>query len=302
VALVLVAACAMRPVRPATTPSTASPCVPAGRWIDPRTGYATALADVVRRAVAARVVLLGEDHDRAGHHRWQLYVAAAITGAAPHVVLGFEMFPRRVQPALDRWVDGATDEQTFLAESDWTHVWGFDPALYRPLFRFARTQRIPMRALNVERTLVHRVAERGWREIPDDAREGLSTPAPASASYRDRLAVAWHAHRPPDGPEDPAALDRFIDAQLVWDRAMATAIHDALAERPDTVLVALLGRGHVEHEGGVPAQLADLDAPRPLVLLPWNADRPCTELVPTVADLVFGLDDPDAASENEEGA
>ena len=259
-------------------------------------------ADVVRRAVAARVVLLGEDHDRAGHHRWQLYVAAAIAGAAPYVVLGLEMFPRRVQPALDRWVAGVVDERTFLAESDWARVWGFDPALYRPLFRFARTQRLPMRALNVERTLVHRVAERGWQEIPADAREGVSTPAPASTVYRERLAVTWRAHRPPEASDDPAALDRFVEAQLVWDRAMAIAIRASLADRPDTVVVAMLGRGHVEHGAGVPAQLADLDAPRPLVLLPWDADRACSELPKTAVDGIFGLDDPGGPSDNRNGA
>ena len=83
---------------------------------------------------------------------------------------------------------------------------------------------------------------------------------------------------------------------------MATAIRDELAERPGTVMVALLGRGHVEHEGGVPAQLADLDAPRPLVLLPWDTDRPCDELAQRTADVVFGLDDLGPASDNQSGA
>jgi len=277
-----------------------SACVPPGRWIDPKTGFAVALPDVVHRAVASRVVLLGEDHDRVDQHRWQLDTAAAIAGAAPRMTLGFEMLPRRVQPVLDRWVDGQLDEPSFLAETDWTHVWGFDADLYLPLFRFARRHRVPMRGLNVDRTLVHRVAMQGWAAIPDDAREGLSAPAPPSPAYRARLADAWHAHRRDEAPGDDAAFERFVEAQLVWDHAMAAAIASARAERPDTVVVVAVGRGHVERGDGIPAQLTAAGIPPPLVLVAWEAGRSCDDLVPGVADLVFGLDAPAAASDKSE--
>ena len=270
-------------------PSVGASCAPAGRWVDPRTGYAVAVPDVLDRIAAARIVLLGEDHDRAEQHRWQAIVAAAIAGRTPRVILGFEMFPRRVQPALDRWVAGNVDEAALLAESDWRRVWGFDADLYRPLFELARTLRIPMRALNVERTLVRRVADGGWAGVPEGEREGVATPAAASAAYRTRLEEAWRAHQPSGHPADEAALDRFVEAQLVWDAAMATAIHAALAEHPGAVLVGIVGRGHVEHGDGIPAQLAALGAPPPVVLVPWERDRSCAELVPDVADLVFGL-------------
>jgi uncharacterized iron-regulated protein len=150
-----------------------------------------------------------------------------------------------------------------------------------------------MIALNVDRTLVHRVAKDGWASVPEDAREGVSTPVPASARYRKRLAMAWRAHAA-SRSDDPAALDRFVEAQLVWDRAMAEAIRTALAARPRGIVVAVMGRGHVEHGDGVPAQLAALGAPRPVVLVPWNAERPCDELVPGLADAVFGVDEPES--------
>ena len=250
---------------------------------------------VVARAARARIVLLGEDHEVRDHHRWQTDVLAAIAGRVGVVRVGFEMFPRRVQPALDRWSAGALDEERFLVESDWAHVWGADPTLYWPLFHAVRLHRMPMVALNVERTLVHRVATDGWTAVPDDAREGVSTPAPASARYRETLASAWRAHAGARG-DDSAALERFVEAQLLWDRAMAEAIRSALATRPRGIVVGIMGRGHVEHRDGVPAQLAALGAPRPVVLVPWTADRPCEELVPGLADAVFGVDDVPAAA------
>ena len=269
----------------------AAPCVPAGRWIDPRTGHAVALPDVVTRAVAARIVLLGEDHDRAVHHRWQATTTAAIAGRAAHTTLALEMFPRRVQPALDRWVAGDIDADRFLAASEWRHVWGFDPETYWPIFALARGFGIPMRALNVDRTLVRRVAEHGWARVPDADREGVPTPSPASPAYRARLADAWRAHPGHGGPIDDVAFDRFVESQLVWDAAMASALRAVVAERPDAVVVGIVGRGHVEHGDGIPAQLRAMGAPEPLVAVPWDRERPCDDLDTGVADVVFGIDD-----------
>jgi hypothetical protein len=57
-----------------------------------------------------------------------------------------------------------------------------------------------------------------------------------------------------------------------------------------------MGAGHLEHRDGVPAQLAALGAPRPLVLLPWDAARDCADLTPGLADAVFGIELPIATS------
>ena len=133
------------------------------------------------------VVLLGESHDNAEHHRWQLHTIAALHALQPNLVLGFEMFPRRVQKALDEWVAGELGEEEFLKRSEWNRVWGFDARLYMPIFDFARMHRVPMLALNVDRDLVARVGERGWASIPESEREGVGDPAAPSAGYREAL-------------------------------------------------------------------------------------------------------------------
>ena len=60
----------------------------------------------------------------------------------------------------------------------------------------------------------------------------------------------------------------------------------------ERLVVAILGMGHVEHAHGVPHQLAALGVTGTVGLLPWDADRPCEDLVPGVADAVFGVDPP----------
>ena len=69
------------------------------------------------------MVLLGETHDNAAHHRWQLHTIAGLHALRPDLALGFEMFPRRIQPVLERWTNGALSEAAFLAEVEWERVW-----------------------------------------------------------------------------------------------------------------------------------------------------------------------------------
>jgi uncharacterized iron-regulated protein len=90
--------------------------VPMGTWVDP--GSNEQRDDAVVALAKRGVVLLGESHDQPEHHRWQLHTITALFNHRPDMVLGFEMFPRRVQPVLDRWSKGELDETTFLRGRD----------------------------------------------------------------------------------------------------------------------------------------------------------------------------------------
>ncbi len=269
--------------------------------------YGGVMADMARRPV----VLLGETHTSAENHRWQLQVLSALYGRNVNMVLGFESFPRSVQPVLDRWTRGELSEKKFLEDSRWNEVWTFDPDLYMPLFHFARMHRIPMIALNVERDLVSKVREKGWKEIPEEDREGVASPVPASTAYLEELAEIFALHVKASGPKDkkntdesapkPVKLDdpaflKFVDAQLLWDRAMAEKLAEARTGGGDPLVVGIVGAGHLEYGYGITRQLADLGVAKAAVLLPWSVERPCSDLVSkagvAVADAVFGVKDP----------
>src|SRR5690606_40031650 len=121
---------------------------PAGTWLAPATGTTVPHDELMARMARQQVVLLGETHDRFDIHRWQLHVAAGLLASGRPLMVGFEMFPRRVQPALDAFIAGEVEADAFLERSEWENVWGFDPQLYLPLFHFCRQFKIPMLALN----------------------------------------------------------------------------------------------------------------------------------------------------------
>jgi uncharacterized iron-regulated protein len=276
-------------------------CPTPGAWVAVSdSGRSVRGSDAVTAELAQRrVVLLGESHDNAEHHRWQLHTIAALHARQPRLALGFEMFPRRVQPVLDQWSAGELTEEQFLARSDWASVWGHDPQLYMPIFHFARMHRIPMIALNVERSLVRRVGSEGWDAVPPAEREGVGEPASAPAPYLSFLYESYLIHlpeaqRPRRAPTEEdlrsPQFRRFVESMQVWDRAMAQAIVERLSAGQTPLVVAIMGAGHLRDGHGVPHQLRGLGIADPAVLLPWDVSEDCALLTAGVADLAFGVE------------
>ena len=290
----------MIPAAAASTPSQCDAFL--AEWLNPADGQRLSQQELLDEMVKRPVVLLGEVHVNADHHRWQTNVLAALHSREPNLVIGLEMLPRRMQPVLDEWSRGRLDEEEFLERAQWRELWGYDAELYLPILHFARMHRLPMVALNIDRELVSKVGAEGWESLARDERMGLSDPAPASEAYRlslgelftYKMSAGIHGNTHEQSEDAPQleevmqmeAFDNFVDAQLTWDRAMAEALADAHRLDPDAVVVGIVGRGHLEYDYGIPTQLADLGIDDPAVLLPVD-DNDCEYIEAGLADAVF---------------
>lgn len=296
---VAVAALAAR--KPPAEPPAPAYCKAGGNWLSLGTTppRPSTIQEIVANAAKQDVVLLGEQHDLEDHHRWQLQMLSALHAQRPNMVIGFEMFPRRVQPVLDKWVAGSLTAQEFLKQAEWDKVWTFPPQIYMPLFEFARINKIPMRALNVDKNLTRLVAEKGWEGVPEETREGIGRPAPALPAYLEFLRDIYQMHEKASGshagkkgaPVD-AGFKGFVDSQLTWDRAMAEAlsleISPAGSKNP-ALVVGIMGSGHIRYGHGVPHQLGALGAPKVASLLPVALEGECLHLDRGLATAVFTL-------------
>jgi len=270
-----------------------SECVPVASWVVPG-GKKVPDTEVISRAVNQSVVLLGEEHANPEHHRWQLQMLVSLYTLHPDMVIGFEMFPRRVQNVLDQWVAGEFSVAEFLVAVDWKHIWNTDASAYLPLFHFARMNRIPMVALNIDVHLRQEISLKGFDSISDDKLKGVTRPAVPSVAYLDYLMPIYKKHDRGNKDKgeishDDLDFQRFVGGQQLWDRAMAQALHSALSRPGRPLVVGIMGAGHIKYGYGVPHQLKDLGIEDVAMFLPWDGSKACEHFVPGIADAVFGV-------------
>ena len=211
-----------------------------------------ATGKLAAQLASKRVVFVGEIHNRYDHHLNQLEIIRLLRERDPNLAIGVEYFPRSVQPQLDDYIAGKTSEQEFLSGAEYFKNWGYDYRLYSPIFRYAREQHIPVRALNVPNELPSAVARVGINGLPEQQRKNLPRDRePADSAYRARLREAFQAH----GPSKPSDFEHFVEAQLVWDEGMAESAAAYLDANPSRRMVILVGAGHVEFGSGIPKRL-----------------------------------------------
>lgn len=249
------------------------------QWIDPSSTKVLNKIDLIKNMAKKQVVLLGESHDIAEIHRWQLSVANYINAYQPKMLMGFEMFPASKQEILDNWCAGKYKTEEFLQIVEWEKVWGFDKELYLPLFQFCRQNGVPMIGLNCKRDLVTQVGQVGWENIED--KDGLTPAAAALDGYKEFLSKTV-------GFEVP---NRFIASQQTWDRAFACNIKKALDKYgQDYTMIGIIGKGHLEFGFGTPHQLNDLGVTNHAVLITTDKNELKDDEIKNIADAIFRLD------------
>jgi len=275
-------------------------CIAPNQWYNPDDMGLISSNEFLRNAAKGRVVLLGEHHAQGDHQRWELHTLAALHALNPNMAIGFEMFPRKAQPVLDKWIAGELTEAEFLEQSNWQKYWNFDSKYYMPLFHFARMNQIPIHALNVSRDLLKKVRKDGWQNIPEKDREGVTDPAPPGEGYKNLLISIYQqhgAHKPgakkgePDTASDleSPGFKRFLQGQTLWDAAMAQIIFHEIEKDPSLLFVGVMGSGHVVNDYGIPDQLKSLGQNDVTTMIAWHDDFGCEGIEGQFADAVIGM-------------
>jgi uncharacterized iron-regulated protein len=211
-----------------------------------------ALDLLVAQLAADRVVFVGEIHDRYDHHLNQLEIIKRLHELDPNLAIGVEYFQQPFQKQVDDYIEGRTSESEFLRATEYYQRWGYDYRLYAPIFRYARDQHIPVRALNVPTALTSAVAKVGVAGLSEQQRAYLPRQIePADEEYKSRLRDAFEGH---PGLK-PDAFNHFVEAQLVWDEGMAESAAAYLEANTGRRMVILAGAGHVEYGSGIPKRL-----------------------------------------------
>jgi len=249
--------------------------------VDPDAPTRRELIDIL---AAADAVYLGELHDRAYDHRAQLEILRELHARSPNIAIAMEMFYRPFQGAIDAYLAGDIDEAELVERTEYETRWGYPWELYAPILRFARDRGIPVIAANVPIEITRQVAAGGLDSLgPNDLQYAppIDEIDLSDADYRAALYDIFQMHarmgaghaatggeesgaeeseseesesgEPEHGNDD--GFDRFFAAQVLWDETIAESIAIALRDDPDRQVIAILGRGHVAYDFGVPSRV-----------------------------------------------
>jgi len=224
------------------------------------------LSEVLPGLQGKKIVLVGEQHDRKGHHAAQLEIIKALHRSGTPVAVGLEMFRTNSQGALDQWVKERLSEKEF--QKIYYDNWGFPWALYSMIFEFAREMKLPLVALNVPRAVTQQVARGGFQSLSEEQRANLPfVECRVEPEYMDFIKRAYGAHG-----HGQMNFTNFCEAQLVWDKAMALHSIEYVKKNPDRTLVLLAGTGHAWKKG-IPERIKERSSLTYAVLLPEIPDH-----------------------------
>ena len=211
-------------------------------------GMDLTLAEAVADLKKNRIVLVGEHHNKVQHHRAQLAVIRALKEAGIEVAIGLEMFRHESQPALDQWVSGKIDPESF--EKIYYDNWNFPWQAYSMIFEYARKHKIPMIGLNVPREITRKVSRNGFKSLTEEQKGQLAeVSCVVDQQYMNYIRQAFGGHG-----HGQLNFIYFCEAQMVWDTAFAVYSLSYLEKNPNAVVVLLTGVGHAQ-KGAVPRQI-----------------------------------------------
>ncbi len=231
------------------------------------TGCATAppYTDWEDRLRGDTIVLLGEVHDNAEHHRRRLAVLRRAFAAGWRPAIAMEQFDRERQSDIDRArrerprdaqrvIDLAT-QSSGKTGGNWN--WNF----YRPFVELALEYEVPLIAANLSSADTSKVVREGYAAVFDAqtlSALGLDQPIPATMqSAQEREIEVGHCNALP-----AKMLPAMARGQLARDAVMASTLN----QRPNQGLVLLAGNGHVRRDIGVPHWLNAVSRTRTLAI------------------------------------
>lgn len=206
-----------------------------------------AAADFFNQIRNQRIVMVGESHTNAMHHRVEFEVIKGLVAAGKPVCLALEMFTAAQNRALQNYIDGKFSREDFVDSTGWFESWGYDFRMYQPIFEFARENKIKIYGVNLERNYVSKIGRNGLKGLSEAELKNLP-PIDTTHVEHQFLFKAYLGGSDATAPEFLA--NKYI-AQCAWDAVMAAGAIKAAQENPEAVVVVLAGSGHIDYNLGI---------------------------------------------------
>jgi uncharacterized iron-regulated protein len=239
----------------------------------------------------ARVLYLGETHDRDRDRKIQLKIIQELQKRNPQVAIAMEMFQIPYQDAIDSYLAGNLTEKDLLEQTEYEQRWGYSWESYAPILRFAKEKQLSVLAVNTPSEITRQVAKAGLDSLTPQQRKIIP---PASeirtdnAAYRQMLAKTFAQHQH-SNRGNSSGFDRFFLAQVLWDETMAAEVAKFAKANPKHQVAVIAGQGHIIYGYGILSRVARRMPPQfsqVSVLLSLPQD-PATNSNQPIADYIW---------------
>jgi uncharacterized iron-regulated protein len=223
-------------------------------------GKTVSFQELLTDLKSVRVIFIGEKHDNLQHHLAQLQVIKGLQEEGVDLAVGLEMFRTDSQKALDDWVAGSMPYLDFIKV--YHDNWMFWQE-YEEIYIYAREKKIPLVGLNISRDITRLVALKGFDALSAEQLEKLPVvQCKVDQPYMEFIKRALGGHELQE-----IQFKYFCEAQMLWDKVMATNLKHYLDKNPDKTVVVLAGGGH-SWKYGIPSQFEEISDIPFRVLLP----------------------------------
>jgi len=197
----------------------------------------------------ADVVLVGEWHTHAGVHRFQADLLQALSRTPKAITLSMEQFARPAQKVLNDYLNSRIGEQPLMSEGD---AWPNYESDYRPLVEFAKANDMDVLAANAPKPMVRCIGREGLTyldKLSAERRQQVASEINTGPSaYKDKFMASMHHGK-------PEQTERQYAAQVTWDETMAESIVNYLKDNPETQILHIAGKFHIEDGLGTKASI-----------------------------------------------
>lgn len=191
------------------------------------------------------IVLLGELHDNADHHKNQLAVVETLISNGHNVHLGMEFLNYTDQYEIYKYGAGLSTKEDFLKAVEWQNLESFE--FYSPMLDAVHSNNGSVLGLNIPRPITSKVAKNGIGSLNKSELALLPHPLTLGSDfYFERFYLAVGGEHV---PEDK--IKNYFWSQSVWDDVMSWQAIEFMNKNPNDTLVIIVGDFHVSYGGGL---------------------------------------------------
>ncbi|NUM33593.1 MAG: ChaN family lipoprotein [Candidatus Brocadiae bacterium] len=209
--------------------------------------------EIIQKASLSKVIFTGESHTNLEHHLLQARLIESLALSGKKVIVGMEFFEISQQPVLDEWSKGEMNEIELLQKSDWFNKVGYNYRYYKPIMDVAKKYRLQMIALNIPRSIVHKVAQKSLHSLSKEESALFPLVDTNHTQHRYLLKKIFGKFV----LLAPEMFENLYAAQCVWDVAMSHYTLKAIENCDEqSIMVVLAGSNHVIYNLGIPMRFS----------------------------------------------